>query len=96
VAERILADRVALWALANLAMLHRAADFTFRLVALDFAFGASKLLAAGRALRRFTDRLTDLVAHRLVALPLALRMAVICITAVAARGVAPLSTDVHS
>merc|ERR1719473_1833114 len=83
VAERVLAHGVALRAAALLAVLHRAAHLALRLVALDLALGAAELLAACRALRRLADGLAHLVADRRVALPLALRVAVVVLAAVA-------------
>ena len=94
VAQWVLADSVALRALADFAMLDRAADFALRLVALNFAFRASEFLAAGGALWRLADRFANLVADRLVTLPLALRVAVIAVAAaVTIRVRASLSSD---
>jgi len=77
VALRVLAHGVALRARALLAVLDRAADFALGLLALDRAFAAAELLAAGRALGLFADRFAHLVAHGGVALPLALGVAVV-------------------
>jgi len=79
-AHRLLAHGVALGAGTLLAMLDGAADLALRLLALDRTLGATELLATGRALGLFADRLANLVAHRAIAFPLALRVAVALFT----------------
>jgi len=82
VAQGILTDCVALRAAALLAVLDRAAHLALRLVALDLALGAAKLLASRRALGRLANGLANLVAHGGVALPLALWVAVVVLAAI--------------
>jgi hypothetical protein len=76
VANGLLAHGVALGAGTLLAVLHRAAHLTFRLIALDLALRATNLLAASGALGLLAHRLAHLVADRAITLPLALGVAV--------------------
>ena len=92
VAERILTYGITLGASSDLAMLHRASNFALGFVALNLTLGASKFLTSCGALGRLTYGLTNLVAHGLITLPLALGMAVVSITAVSARIGASAST----
>ena len=92
VAERILTYGITLGASSDLAMLHRASNFALGFVALNLTLGASKFLTSCGALGRLTYGLTNLVAHGLITLPLALGMAVVPVTAVSARIGASAST----
>jgi hypothetical protein len=82
VALGLFAHSVALGARTLFAVLDRAADFALGLFAFDGALAAAKFLAAGAAFRLFTDRFAHLVADGGVALPLALRVAVVAFTRV--------------
>jgi len=70
------AYRLALGAVVLLAHVLRAANVALRLVAVHSAFGAGSLFALDLALRALADRVALGRAHRVVALPAALRMAV--------------------
>jgi len=95
VALGFLAHGVALGASTFLAVLHWAADFTLGLVTLDGALAAPKLLAAGGAAGLFADRFTYLVAHRGVALPLALGVAVTSFSTITSRAIARGRSEGH-
>jgi len=70
------AHSLALGAVLLLAQVLRAANVALRLVAVDLALGALSLLAVDLALRALADGVAHSGAHRVVALPSALRVAV--------------------
>ena len=76
VAERILTYGITLGASSDFTMLDRASNLTLGFVALNLTLGASEFLTSCGALGRLTCGLTNLVAHGLITLPLALGMAV--------------------
>jgi len=82
VALGFFADGVALGARALLTVLDRAAYLALGLLAFDGALAATKFLATCATFRLFTDRFAHLVADGGVALPLALRVAVVALAGV--------------
>ena len=92
VAERILTYGITLGASSYFTMFDRASNLALGFVALNLTLGASKFLTSCGALGRLTYGLTNLVAHGLITLPLALGMAVVSVTTVSARIGASAST----
>jgi len=70
------ADSLALRAILLLAEILRATNIALRLIAVDLALSTFGLLAVDLALRAFADRVAHSWAHRVIALPSALRVAV--------------------
>ena len=82
VAERILTYRITLRTSSDLAVFHGASYLALWFVALNLTLGTSEFLTSGGALGRLTHWFTYLITHRLVTLPLALRVAIVTVSTI--------------